>query len=102
MIMQVKNSLYRKYFYKKIFLVQCLSDGIRLYLDRENSSQKPFHGVVFVKGLNGNPYCSKNFNGSESVDYAHKNSVFFHIPIAHCDMDLETNVSSFHIKYFYR
>lgn len=79
--------------------VQCLSDGIRFYLERK-SANKPFRGLVFVKGQDQNPYCSKKFNESENSKQ--NNSLFFHIPLAHCDMNLEANVGFYKLFFLKR
>lgn len=60
---------------------------MRLVLAEEH---QPFEGRVFVKGQNENPFCSKTFSPlTQSND-----PPTMHIPIAHCNMDLEENVSS--------
>lgn len=49
---------------------------------------------LFVSGQNDNPYCSKVFPALSSNQLASDLSQsYFHIPIAHCDMQLEPNVS---------
>uniref|UniRef100_A0AC35FC13 Uncharacterized protein n=1 Tax=Panagrolaimus sp. PS1159 TaxID=55785 RepID=A0AC35FC13_9BILA len=62
--------------------VECKDDGINVVLIEETSS---FNGRIFVRGQSENPFCTKTFNGSETLPLA------FHVPIAHCDMQLEAN-----------
>uniref|UniRef100_A0AC34G444 ZP domain-containing protein n=1 Tax=Panagrolaimus sp. ES5 TaxID=591445 RepID=A0AC34G444_9BILA len=62
--------------------VECKDDGLSVVLVEETSS---FNGRIFVRGQSENPYCTKTFNGSESLPLS------FHVPLAHCDMQLEEN-----------
>lgn len=57
---------------------------MRLVLTEEHG---PFEGRVFVKGQTDNPYCSKTFSPLKQTE----DPPTFHIPIAHCDMQLEEN-----------
>uniref|UniRef100_A0A915CUF3 ZP domain-containing protein n=1 Tax=Ditylenchus dipsaci TaxID=166011 RepID=A0A915CUF3_9BILA len=67
--------------------VQCLSDGIRLVLVNRTY---PFGGRIFVQGQNDNPHCSKTF-GPLDQQSAVRTPHYFHIPAAHCNMELEGN-----------
>uniref|UniRef100_A0AC34Q6P6 Uncharacterized protein n=1 Tax=Panagrolaimus sp. JU765 TaxID=591449 RepID=A0AC34Q6P6_9BILA len=64
--------------------VECLDDGMKVILVEET---KAFNGRVFVRGQSSNPFCTKTFDGKGSND----SPPFFHIPLAHCDMQLEAN-----------
>lgn len=72
-----------------------MSDGIRVFLF--NETYLPYGAHIFVSGQNNNPYCSKTFPRTLLVNQSVENlsQQYFHIPIAHCNMELESNVCAF-------
>lgn len=66
--------------------VECLDDGIKVILTEEKET---FNGKIYVRGQNDNPFCTKMFNKNNKEEVP----LSFFIPIAHCDMQYEANVS---------
>ena len=73
--------------------VECTDDGMTVLLTEEDKS---FNGRIFVRGQSDNPFCTKTFNSTSDE----KLPLSFHVPLTHCDMQLEPNVSFVvHVSY---
>ncbi|KAE9553235.1 hypothetical protein FO519_003543 [Halicephalobus sp. NKZ332] len=64
--------------------VECTDNGMTVLLTEEDKS---FNGKIFVRGQSDNPFCTKTFNSTSDE----KLPLSFHIPLSHCDMQLEPN-----------